>query len=183
MDEFAGSDGARLDRILAQQQNSHSQTRVVCGDTYTITPTASAQSGLVTGATIKLTDDFVSLANQFETFRITAVRFDIYDINPGNIAASAWSTFHDTTTGSYSGFPLNQVVDGADAQIVPIGTGKISFTWMAHGTEEAGFQSTTNTGTVDFGGLRYSVGAGSAATQQQKFQIIMKAVVDFRGRI
>jgi len=183
LDEYAGSDGAKLDRILAQLQNSHSQVRILCADNFGIAPIpGGGTSGNYTFVNIAATDEFVSLAVQFQTFRVTAIRFDVYDTNNTVSVSSMFSTFHDQTTGSFTNLTQAQIVDRPDAQVVPSGVGKVSFTWFARGALEEEFQSTTSTSPKysDFGGLSYFIGSGAST---QKYQVVMKAVVDFRGRI
>lgn len=179
VDEFSGSDGAKVDRILSSLQNSHSQTRLLCSDCYTVGLTTSAQNANISSSQVRLSDDFASIAAQFETFRIKAIRFDIYDVQPAAVGTAFFGTFHDEfSTTTQPVFAAADVVDSPDGQIVPPGSGKITLTWMAKGTRENDF---VNINGADFGGLRYSVGAAPAAVAN-KYQIYWKAVVDFRGR-
>jgi len=183
VDEFSGSAGARLDRMIAAVQNSHSQTRVICGDYFGVnSSTTAATPRVISGQDIFATDDFTSLASQFETYRVTAIRFDVYALQP-QTGYSAFSTFHDDTLGRHAVFNIDQVIDGPDSQVPTYGQGKIVFTWMATGSTELEFLPTANVATnaSDFGGLRL-VAAQSATAATPLFEVIMKAVVDFRGR-
>lgn len=188
VDEFAGTDGVRVDRMLSSMQNSHSQTRVLCTTTFEITTTTSGAeiTGYYSGNQVRATDDFRSLADQFEEYRVRAIRFDIYDINPGTAVAHAFSTYHQRANGETAPFPFAQVVDGPDSQSIAPGTGVAHFTWMAHTLDEMGFQTTLQASdpallpATDFGGLRWAVANASAAGR--KWQVAAKAVVDFRGR-
>jgi hypothetical protein len=185
VDQYAGSDGAHMDRILASLQNSHSQVRLNLKDTFTLSTSATATvSGIIAGSQVRLFDDFVSVANQFETFRVAGFRFDVYDINPSLVAVGVFSTFHDNyLTSAQPSFTFSSTVDGADSQLVPPGTGKVSFTWMAHGTSENDFLttiSTTASEQLDYGGLRYFISQNS--TVAAKYQVVVNAIVDFRGR-
>jgi len=181
-DDYAGDDGNKVDRILSSLQNSHSQTRLLCSDSYTIAvPTAAQVNAIVAGSQVRTSDDFNSIAAQFETFRVKAIRFDIYDVNPAGLGTAFWGTFHDEyLTSAQPTFTSGDVVDSPDGQIVPPGTGKITLTWMAKGTRENDFTTITQPST-DFGGLRYSVNAATVAVPG-KYQIFWKAIVDFRGR-
>lgn len=180
VDEFAGADGARLDRMLSDLQNSQSQTRVLCSDCYTIGTTAAVQNANISASQVAVTDDFVSLISQYETFRVRAIQFDIYDVNPNLSAVGFFGTFHDNFTSTNQPvFIAANVVDSVDGQLVPPGTGKLSLTWMAHGSLEMGFNATINP-IRDFGGLRYSIQAASGVAP--KFQVYFKAIVDFRGK-
>jgi len=184
IDQLAGSDGAYIDRCISDLQNSHSQITVLIQDSYVLNSGTSAVNATYAGPQVAVTDDFGSFSAQFETFRIRAIRFDIYDINPSNPAVGWFSTFHDQfTAGAQPSFVAGSVIDGPDSSIVPPGTGKISLYWRAHGTLENQFVTdTTQSGAVAsqyFGGLRASIAAASSAA---KFQIVIKALVDFRGR-
>lgn len=181
VDQYAGTDGARVDRILASLQNSHSQIRVLCSSQFPQNLAANPYAVIFSGTNVRATDDFISFAAQFETFRIAAIRFDVYDINTNTACINGFSTFHDVTTTAYANQDLTQIIDAPDSQVIASGLGKASFTWAAHGTEENEFQSTTNSGIADFGGLRAYIGTGTQGVT--KFQVVMKAIVDFRGRI
>lgn len=180
VDDYAGHDGLYVDRLLGALHDSHSQIRVLCSDCYTITTSATAvQNANISSSQARLTDDFVSFAAQFETFRVRAFRFDIYDINPGLPVTAFFGTFHDEfTTTTQPTFAAGDVIDSPDGQLVPPGTGKLALAWVAHGPRENDFVSTVNGS--DFGGLRYDL--QQAASAAVKFQIYFKAVIDFRGR-
>jgi len=183
VDPYAGNDGLKVDRQLSHLQNSGGMVQITVTDSYAVNTQATDVAGNVTWSQVRLSDEFLSLAAQFNTFRIRSVRFDVYDLNPAAPAPGVFSTFHDEfTTGTQPVFSFNDVIDSADSQIVPPGTGKTSFTWMAHSTNERGYYDATPAVTSngpDFGGLRYVLPAGTAAT---KYRIIVKAIVDFRGR-
>jgi len=184
VDEYAGTDGVKLDRILQAMQNSHSQTRIICGDYYGLTSSTSANTARnISYQDIVGTDDFQSLAAQFETFRVKAIRFDVYNLNLGSSGFTAFSTYHASTVGRAGVFTIDQIIDGPDSQVISAGQGKISFTWFAKGTLENEFQQIISTpaSTTDFGGLRGIVGTGTVAGTA--YQVVMKAVVDFRGRL
>lgn len=187
VDSDAGSTSAYVERCIAGLMNSESNVTVLCNTTQTLA-TGSSASGLVagnfTGANVRGTDEFTSLAQQFNTFRIRAIRFDVYDINPGVPATNAFSVFHDVApyNTTYNPPPIANVIDGPDAKSVPPGTGVASFYWRAHGTLENDFQAGDVQGAPsDFGGLRYAFYSPTLSTD--KYQVVMRAVVDFRGRV
>jgi len=157
--------------------------RVVCGDSRQLNSATTNAGGTVTGADIRLTDDFTSFAAQFETYRIAAIRFEVYDFNPSNIVVAVFSTQHDVipSTATYASPTFATVIDAPDSQLIPPGTGKAVFDWFAHGTEENEFQSDSIPIINDFGGLRFFL--NSAAAVAGKYLIVTKAVVDFRGRL
>lgn len=185
VDDYAGSDAAYIERCIAQLQNSHSAMAVLVQGGFLINTSATAStviSGTTTHYNIRGDDDFVSFAQQYNTYRIRAIRFDVYDTASGIIVDSAFSTIHDQTV-TYPAPTKQDVLDAPDSQVVPPGTGKISLFWRAKGTLENQFQTCDlGTATVpqDFGGLRYYV--TNATTSAQKYQVIFKAVIDFRGR-
>jgi hypothetical protein len=187
IDEYAGNDGARVDRILAQLQNSHSQIRVLCSDTFNQNTQSAAYVSTFSGSTVRATDDFISFGQQFETYRILAIRFDVYDIAPNNATPVFLSTWHDEILyNATASFTQANVLDAPDSQVVAPGTGKSILTWFAHGTFENNFQSDeAASGPLDFGGIRVAAGPGASGftANAPKLQIIMKAVVDFRGRV
>jgi hypothetical protein len=186
VDPAAGTDGLYIDRCIASLQNSHSQITVLVQDTFVLNSGTTVSVGNFAGPQIAIFDDFVSFATQFETFRIRGIRFDVFDINPANTATGFFSTFHDQfTAANQPVFNLSNAVDGPDSAVVPAGTGKASFYWRAHGTLENQFVTTDDAGvtlpTQYFGGLRYVVSTSTATTP--KYQVIVKALVDFRGRL
>lgn len=184
LDEYSGSDGARVDRMLSELQNSQSQTRVEIGAVRLLsTSTAAAdQVGIISAQAIRAEDEFATMVTQWQTFRIRAIRFDVYDINPNVVSFSAFSTYHEASALAPSAFTFAQVLDGPDCQTPTNGAPKLRFTWVARGTAEMEFQTVDSSEAeqLDFGGLRYAFGAG--ATAASKFQVVVKAIVDFRGR-
>lgn len=185
VEPLAGTDGLHVDRQLSAIQNSGNHVMVLCSESNELVASSTANTaGVIGWSQIRLFDDFVSMAQQFNTFRIKSIRFDVYDINPALPNSATFGTFHDQyTIGTQPAFAFADVVDSVDSQIVPPGTGKASFTWVGHSTLERGYVDVTPDPTSsgpDFGGLRYFVfQTAQAAT---KFRIITKAVVEFRGR-
>jgi len=187
VDEYAGNDGARVERMLAQLQNSHSQIRVLCSETFNQNTQTAAYVSTFSGSNVRSTDDFQSFAQQFETYRIMAIRFDVYDVQPGNPTPVFLSTWHDEILyNAVPSFTQANVLDGPDSQLVGPGAGKATLTWFAKGSTETGFQSDlAASAPLDFGGIRVAaaIGASGFTTNSPKLQVIMKAVVDFRGRL
>jgi len=183
IDPHQGLDGARMDRILGQLQNSHSQIRVICGESRQLNSATTGAGGTVSGIDVRTWDDFQSFSAQFETYRIAAIRFEVYDFNPANVVVAVFSTQHDVVPSTLAISPptFANVIDGPDSQVVPPGSGKVVFDWFAHGTAENQFQSDTVAPINDYGGLRFYL--NQAATTSGKYLIVSKAVVDFRGRL
>lgn len=183
VDEYSGTDGARIERMLSSIQNSQSQVRIEIGLGFGITTSAGPTDtlGLSTIRSLRDQDEWATMSSQWNQFRVRAIRYDVYDINPNLVAFSCFSTFHETVEGSTANFSFAQVLDGPDSQVATNGQ-RLRFTWVAKGTNEMAFQNVDpNLETfADFGGFRYAV--GPAASAASKFQVVAKAIVDFRGR-
>jgi len=181
VDSDAGSDGSKVDRMVQALKVSQGQTRVLCVQNNYLDVTTAPRNGIIATDEVSQTDDFISMAGQFTEFRIRAIKFDVYDINPSRTVGAMFSTFHDVWTSTAPTYSFPDVVDGADSKTVPPGTGKATFYWVAHGVHEMEFQATSPTGAIvdRFGGLRYAMDGGSAGS---KYQFVWHAVVDFRGR-
>jgi len=185
LDEYAGSDSAYVDRVISQLQNSHSFTTLLCTETFNLS-TASTSGGdrtvASTIASIVGSDDFQSMAQQFAMFRVRCIRYDVYDVNAPVPVTSGFSTFHDATSAGSSRPPLTlaTVLDSPDSQVVAPGTGKIALFWRAKGVLENEFQPLVGGEYLDYGGLRGVLNSQTLSTL--KYQVVFKAVVDFRGR-
>lgn len=187
VDEFAGSDGVKVDRMLSALHTSENQARVLCTSFFEIRTTSSGPdlSGYYGGDQVRDTDEFKSMMQQFGMYRISAIRFDVYDINPTTSVAHAFSTYHSSSIGPISAFAFADVVDSADSQIIAPGTGTAHFTWVAKSTNERGFYTTARienalTPPETFGGLRWAL--ANASSDGRKYQVAVKAIVDFRAR-
>lgn len=182
VDPLAGSDGLKVERQLSAIHSSSNHIQVLCSGFNDINVAATESLTTIGWSQITLFDDFVSMAAQFNTFRIRSIRFDIYDINPALVGAGLFSTVHDEyTQGTQPTYSFVQVVDGSDAMYVPPGTGKISLTWVGHSLNEKGYYTTAiGANSEDFGGLRFVI--PGATPNGTKYRILTKAVVDFRGR-
>lgn len=181
VDPDGATDSLRVDRMINEVKASESQIRVLCADNLFIDNAATPISGLQAFDYIFATDDWGSISVQYNDFRVRAIKYDVYDVNQGNIGGAIFSTVHEVYNNTPPTYTFAQVVDGPDSKPVPPGTGKATFYWMAHGVKEMGFQSTSISSAVDrYGGLRYYINSG--ANPGAKFQIVMHAIVDFRGR-
>lgn len=179
VDKDANTDGLYIDRVIGQLFTSESQITVLATSSISFIGGASGQGYTVGYNYAITTDEFTAMASQFETYRVRAVRFDVYDLAPTVLGPVAWSTYHDVTVPSPT-WSFDQVVDGADSKLIPVGEGKATFYWRAHGTTELGWQSTVATTTTNYGGLRAFFPAG---TQGKTFQVVAKWIMDFRGRV
>jgi len=182
-DSSAGQDGLKIDRMISSLQTSESQVRILVGDNNDFSTATSTQVGTYEFGNVFSSDDFQSMAQQFELFRIVAFKFDISDVASNVAVANVWSTFHDDYT-TVPSFTRPNVADGPDARVISAGTGQTSLYWMAHGTTELGFQSDGVAGVAPdkYGGLRFFIGADPSGPRL-KYSVAVHAVVDFRGRI
>jgi hypothetical protein len=177
VDKDEASDDMKVSSILNSLSVSNSQIRVQCGYTGTLGPAAQI-NGLIGFSELTGTDDWTSFSGQFTEFRVRAIQFRIFDVQPQSAATiNIWATYHvqgGTVSGSFA-----DIADRPDARTVVPGTGWTDLVWAAHGQPEMEFQSITNFNA--FGGLVYNVSPASAISGT-KYQIIAKYIVDFRGR-
>jgi hypothetical protein len=184
VDSMAGQDGLKVDRQLAALHDSASQTQMLCTSYFDYSTAATETLATISWGSVANSDDFVSLANQFLTWRVRSMRFDVYDLQPQITSAGLFSTFHDQFTSATAPvYSFVNVVDGPDSTYIPPGVGKVSLSWVAHTTNEKGFYDVTSSDAnrEDFGGLRVAI-PPSTSPFGFKYRVIMKAIVDFRGR-
>lgn len=180
-DENAGVDGLYVDRCISQLNSTAGLVTLLVGSTVSTQGGSTAASFNVSSATVVGSDEFTSMAMQFELFRVRAAKFDVYDLTPTVVTPVAVGTWHDEVTTPQT-WTFDQVTDSPDSQIVSVGVGKATFYWRAHGTTELGWQSTASSGApalVNYGGLRIAYPASSTG---KTYQVMAKFVVDFRGR-
>jgi len=182
-DASAGPEGLRVDRMIQAVQQSESQIRCLVGDIVDLSATTTGGVGFYDINNLLGTDEFNSLIQQWQTYRVTAIKYDIYDVNSGVAVLNNWSTFHDDYNGSPAAQTRANVADGPDSRTLSVGAGQTTLYWVAHGVEENRFQADSTSGAAAqrFGGLRYYIGSAGAVTT--KYQLVVHAVVDFRGRI
>lgn len=177
VDQDEGTDDIFVQRLLQAYTISQGQTRRVCGYRGELTPTTTASGGTVGFVELAATDDFVSMAAQYVEFRVRAIKFGVFDVQPGSApTVNFWSTYHADDTTVATG--PEDVTDRPDARSIPPGDGRVNLSWVAHGPLEMAFQSTT--AYARLGGLSYNTQT-NAAQGFVKYQIIAKFIVDFRG--
>jgi len=183
-DPAGGTDGLRIDRMISATKTSESQIRVVIGDVFDLgIPSTADTSGAFDFQSIVNTDDFQSLSAQYNLFRVTAIKVDIYDTNPNVPAYNGWGMIHEVyESATPPALTRANIADLPDSRVISGGTGQTTLYWLAHGATENHFQETTSSGPSlqKYGGLRYYVGLGSTAVP--KYTVQVHAVVDFRGR-
>lgn len=177
LDRDETSDSLKVSSILSSLSASNSQVRVVCGYSGTLSPQASG-GGTVSLAECQSTDDWAGLIAQYREFRVRAIQFRIFDVQPNSAAnVNFWATFHQIT-GSPD-VSASGVVDRPDARSIAPGAGYTELVWLAHGQPEMEFQSTTTAN--DFGGLVYN-NSPAASIVGTKYTVVAKFIVDFRAR-
>lgn len=182
-DSAAGADGLRVDRMISAIKDSESQMRIMVGDIIDLGIPSSADTLSSYGFDqIVACDDFVSMAQQFNLFRITAIKFDVYDNNPSVAAYNGWGVWHENYNSSSLAYTRANIADLPDSRVISGGTGQTTLYWLAHGTAENQFQNAFagNSTLNRFGGLKYFIGNGGTAVN--KYTVQVHAVVDFRGR-
>lgn len=170
--------GARLDRQIKQLAQSQGDIPVLISSAFSLDATATDATTRYSFSQIVAADEFTSLSAQFQKFRVSGIRFDIYDINTSATVNAFFGTYHAGGIASQPTLTLQNIIDAPDSLVIPPGTGKASLYWTPSGTDEFDFQNTGNVS--DFGGLAAFL---SGTTASIKFRIVMKAVVHFRGRI
>jgi len=178
VDKDEGTDDITTQRVIQAYNTAEGQIRVMCNYRTELSISTAITNGTVGVIEASTSDDFVSFSQQYQEFRIKAIRFDIYDLQPSSSTINFWSTFHQV--GGVVPIGFEDVVDRPDSRAIAPGTGTASLSWVAHGIPEMSFQSTQG-GATGFGGLSYYIGASPAAVGG-KYSIIAKFVIDFRGR-
>jgi len=170
-------DSIKTSAILSSMTSSNSQVRVVCGFQTQVTPGA-ALTGTVSYGDLFTTDDFITFQQQFSEFRVRAIQFRVFDVQPSAVINNFWATYHQI--GGTVPASVNDVVDRPDARVLAPGAGYLELDWAAHGQPEMEFQSISSA--TSYGGMVYNVNPASAFTGT-KYQVVAKFVVDFRCRI
>lgn len=165
---------AKVDQQLSAYKDSQAFTRVVIKDTLFVGITGVATDGAYSFPTIRTSDEFVSLSEQYTTFKVSGMRFDVVDFNPAAPVFNIWGTYHGS--GAITGF--EEVTDLPDSKTVTSGGGKMSFYWYPSGPLENSWFEIDDVN--NFGGLVWTVGAGTPTTN--KFSVVVSAIVDFRAR-
>lgn len=180
-DPVAGLDGSRVDRQISALKTSESQTRVLIGAVLDVGIPTADTSAVYGFDSIFATDDFASLIQQYNLFRVKSIKFDIYDVNPNVPTYNTWGVWHDNYEGPVPNYTRENIADLPDSRVVSPGTGQTTLYWNAHGFAENQFQAAGSAGSPAqrFGGLRYFISGGAAVN---KYIVHVHAVVDFRGR-
>jgi len=179
-----GAIGDKISRIIGTTISSESQVRVIC--TQIDNPGSTGALSSYDADALFGTDAFVSMKGQFNEFRLTAIHASFTPINSAvttfSQGAIVGSTHWNVATGVAPAFTAANVVDLPDSQIVTPGADAIIINWLAKGTFERQFQDTTvigsltrKTGAV----LLFNATAGATISY---LTVVIKYIVDFRGR-
>jgi len=178
VDKDEGTDDIMCQRFIQNYNVSEGQIRTVCSLHSEFGIGTSAANGNIDFGNLTTSDDFVSFAAQYREFRVRAIRFDIYDVNPNSSpVVNYWATYH--TIGGTITTDIESILDRPDARSVTPGDGKASLAWVAHSIPEMAFQPTNLYNTL--GGISLYIGS-STASVSTKYTVASKFVVDFRGR-
>ena len=172
-----GTRAEKVNRMLASVKEQQGQIRVVVK--------GSSNVGLGTAGVVtvnfdglRVQADFVSIAAQFRTAKVSGIRFDVYDINPAaNQPGIVIGTYHGRTAGD-APTTFGNVTDLSDSRLVPVSEGVYTWYWYPTGPAEESWYSTTDSVT-NFGGLALYLPASGT---QPKYQVITSWIVDFRAR-
>lgn len=164
----------KVERQIAALKESQSTTRLQIKTTFFQGVETTDASGQYSWQDVRGSDEFSSLAVQFQKYRVVAFRFDVYDYNPSAPGLGIFGTYHG---GPLSG--SGQYTDLPDSGTVPPGTGVKSWYWYPNGPLEHSWYAVDDDVT-DYGGLGYYVFGGTSAA---KYSVIVSAIVDFRGRL
>jgi hypothetical protein len=166
--------------MVSNQRVNESAVSVLVKGVAGISTAAAGGSGLYTMNEIGQEDDFASLAAQFRLFKVKAMRFEVFHVNPSNTVPIVLSTFH--TQGSLTGVTGQAAtVDGEDSKYLDPGNGKQVFYWNATNATEKLYQDVSLF--ESYGGLRWYRESGSSNVDVPLVRIIVTAQVVFRGRV
>jgi hypothetical protein len=175
-DEFS----AKIDRQIAHMRSSQSTVRVLCKTFATI---STLNSGPLASAydffTLAATDDFVSLAQQYNLFRVVGCKLEVFHTNTNVLAPIVISSYH--TNGSPLSVQITEesVVDAPDSKFLNTSGDKQNWYWQPRGFVEQSFQDVASFG--NFGGFRY-FSENSGVNNNNVAKSIITWIVDFRGR-
>lgn len=172
---------ARIDRTISAFRENESTTTIVARNSFDIVTGTTAASLVFAYPELVATDDFVSLAQQYNTFKVKSMRFDVFHTNPATNSAVAISTFHCNFAGQPPSTWLTEqaVVDAPDSMYLEPGSKKQSFYWNAKGTGELEYQDVNTFN--NHGGLRMNIRATSPGGVTTGI-VVCSIVVTFRGR-
>lgn len=167
----------KVERMVRAVREAQSFTRVLVKGRTTVDIPSADVTGQIDFLTAYITDEFVTYSSQYRAFRVSAIKYDVFDIAPNNITRCVFGVYHTVNNDR----PANsgQVFDLPDSTEIAPGTGRHVYYWYPSGVQERQFLSTEGA-TANYGGLAYTI-TGSA-TPAPKYDIVFTYVLDFRAR-
>lgn len=172
---------AKIDRTIAQMRAGESSCVVLCKSAYQLSTSSGSPSSLViTYPEIAATDEFISLAQQFNMFRIKCMRFDLSHTNPSFVGNVVASTVHSNIVGAIPTAWTTEggVIDGPDSVFISPGASREVFYWNGTGVSETEFQDVSAYN--NHGGFRCYLPVQAAPAVAGV--VVVSAVVIFKGR-
>lgn len=176
--ETEGNRAEKVERMLVAYKESQASTRVVVKTNINFGTQVTASAALFGFERLRAEDEFASLAQQYSTYKVSAMRFDIFDQAPAVVNNAIFGTYHQRVSGDAPG-DVGEVTDLPDSTEVAPGTGKLRLYWYPSGPTEQSWYSVSDT--QSFGGLAVGLPAYGSATP--KYSVIASYVVDFRTRV
>jgi hypothetical protein len=172
---------ARIDRLISSMRAGESACTVLVKSALSLTSSTTGATSVVwTYPEIAAADDFVSLAQQFNMFKVKCMRFNFCHVNPTSTAAIVASTVHSNTSGAIPTTWTSEqsVIDGPDSIYLSPGGEQETLYWNGSGVSETEFQDCTSYN--NHGGLRVYLPQVSVVNQTAV--VVCSAVVIFKGR-
>lgn len=170
--------GQRVERMISSVKSTVSQVRVLVHSFYDYSTVTSPGINTYSFTNIRSEADYGEYAALYTTWRVSGLRFEIFDQNPNVYGNAIFGTYH-VNDGADAPSTQSQIYQLPDVDQVPSGAGPLVMYWTPTGTTEMGFYTTDNGG-EDFGGL--AVYTGGTSTVQPKWRLTVTAVIDFRAR-
>ncbi len=167
----------KVERMIRAVREAQSFTRVLVKGRTTIDIPSADTTGQIDFLAIFTTDEFASYSAQYRAFRVSAIKYDVFDIAPNNVTRCVFGVYH--TVNNNRPTIAGEVFDLPDSTEIAPGTGRHVYYWYPSGVQERQFLSTEGA-TVNYGGLAYTI-TGSA-TPAPKYDIVFTYVLDFRAR-
>lgn len=171
---------ARIDRLISSMRAGESACTVLIKSALSVAASSTEATSVVfTYPEIASSDEFVSLAQQFNMFKVKCMRFNFCHVNPSSTAAVVASTVHSNVVGALPTTWTSEqaTIDGPDSVYLSPGGDQEVLYWNGSGVSETEYQDITTYN--NHGGLRIFLPRSSVA---QTAVVVCSAVVVFKGR-
>lgn len=173
-----GIRGERIERMIAAVKESQGFTRVLIRGIASFNTSTSGTVVYVNGTNVFNEQDFVNIAQEYNTYKISGMKFKIYDQAPTSaFSPTLFGTYHTANFGSAPN-TYQQVADLVDCEEITPGGDTVTKYWYPSGPSENSYLAAGN---ENFGGLAIALPAVSSGVP--RYSIVWAAVVDFRSRI